>query len=248
MNSSLQLKTFIRKSHTLMDMAKLVLWFRRLGFIIVRRKVLRRYLSIHDVAKLQIGSGPNIIEGWLNTDLSPRSKGVLFLDARKYFCFDNDVFDYIFSEHQIEQLTYSQGLTMLSECFRVLKPGGRIRIATTSMDALISLTLSPENHLQSEYIKWITKHYLPQIDINEPAFVINNAFYNWDHQFIYDHRTLKTTLQIVGFVDIEQCLSQQSDREALRDIECHGSAVDNEEMSRFETMVIEGSKPKLNDL
>jgi predicted SAM-dependent methyltransferase len=49
------------------------------------------------------------------------------------------VFDYVFSEHMIEHVSYAEGLLMLRECLRVLKPGGRIRIATPSLEVLLDL-------------------------------------------------------------------------------------------------------------
>src|SRR5438477_50522 len=82
------------------------------------------------------GAGFNSLPGWLNTDLEPKSASVIYLDAAKPLPFAYSTFDYIFSEHVIEHIPYPQGLSMLKECFRVIKPGGTIRIATPNLEQI----------------------------------------------------------------------------------------------------------------
>lgn len=65
----------------------------------VDRAILDDYFAEQKIRKLHIGSGPNILDDWLNSDLSPASDRVLHLNATKTFPFPNDTFEYIFSEH-----------------------------------------------------------------------------------------------------------------------------------------------------
>ena len=208
-----------------------------------RSRTIRKYLTTHGIKKLQLGAGPIFLEGWLNTDLDPRAPGVLFLDSSKRLSFSDSNFDYIFSEHHFEQLEYRQGLLMLRECFRVLKPGGRIRIATPSLDTVIALHTEDKTSMQEQYIEWITKYFLPEIDEYRDCFVINNAFHGYGHRFLYDEGTLRRALEKAGFVGITRYKPGESDNENLRGIETHGRAVDNEPMNRFETMVLEAARP-----
>ena len=90
--------------------------------------MINKYLQSHSVRKLQLAAGGNLLEGWLNTDafmltsyFSPINKNLIYLDVTKPFPFEDNTFDYIYSEHLIEHLTYEQGLFMMQECFRVLK-------------------------------------------------------------------------------------------------------------------------------
>ena len=87
------------------------------------------YFDYNDVRKLQIGCGGKALDGWLNTDLYSDDT-VSFLDARHRFPFDGESFDYVFCEHMIEHLEYREAVAMLIECFRILKPRGRIRVST----------------------------------------------------------------------------------------------------------------------
>ena len=209
----------------------------------LRSRAISSYLNLHQTPKLQIGAGHNVLEGWLNTDVYPRSAKVILLDATKAFPFDDRTFDYVFSEHQIEELAYKQALFMLQECYRVLKPDGGIRIATTSLDALLALHTDSKSDLQKQYIKWITDQYLPGLGLYSETFVINNAFHKWGERFLYDQDTLWGAMEQAGFTNISRCVLGESDKPAFQGIDRHGVAVSSEEMARFETMVLQGTRP-----
>lgn len=240
-------RRFIKRSRFLFALAKAILFsVRKCHRVIgplVRSQAIKSYFRSHQIRKLQIGAGPNILEGWLNTDYYPGSRGVVFLNATKHFPFKDRTFDYIFSEHQIEHLTYREGLYMLRECYRILKAGGRIRIATPDLETLIGLYTSEKSDIQQRYINWIVDNFLPEIGIYRESFVINNAFRNFGHQFIYDRATLQGAMEEVGFIGITRYAPGESDDEVLRGIESHGKAAGDEDMNRFETMVLEAKRP-----
>jgi predicted SAM-dependent methyltransferase len=242
-----RLRQFTLRHEPLHTIARFVLlcflWSRNLIWWPLRWPAIRSYLKSHQARRLQIGAGPNRLEGWLNSDKFPNSCKLVFLNATRPFPFDNATFDYIFSEHLIEHLTYDQGQLMLRECFRVLKPGGKIRIATPDLEALIGLWSSKATDLQHRYIQWIVDRNLPEIGVYRKSFVINNAFRNWGHQFLYDRETLHMVLENAGFVEIARRDVGESDESVFRGIESHGVAIGDEDMNRFETMVLEASRP-----
>ena len=219
----------------------------------LRSRFIRAYLKANQVSKLQLGAGHNLLDGWLNTDLYPRQRKILFLDATKKFPIDDCSFDYIFGEHQFEQLTYNQGLHMLRECFRILKPGGTLRIATPSLETVLALYTPEKSDVQQRYIRWVTECFIPDLGIYSEVFVINNSFRHYGHRFLYDQTTLEVALQQVGFTDVTRYNPGESNNKILREIEHHGEAlggiehqiadISNEEMNRFETMVLEASRP-----
>jgi predicted SAM-dependent methyltransferase len=182
------------------------------------------------------------LEGWLNTDVIPRRPGVIPLDAAKPFPFRDSTFNQVFSEHQIDQLSFENGRYMLKESYRVLKPGGTIRIACLSLDTLIALCDRENTEIQDQYIKWITDQYLPDADMYQGAIVTNHAFYAWGHKFLYDSATLEDSLNEAGFVNVSRHSPGESGVPELQDLESHGATVGNEKMGRFETMVLEGAK------
>ena len=100
-----------------------------------------QYLANTEVKKLQIGGGPNVLEGWLNVNIYCGHKGEVirqaYMDATRPFPFADETFQYIFAEHMIEHITYSDADNMIRECARVMKKGGRIRLATPGKSDLV---------------------------------------------------------------------------------------------------------------
>lgn len=185
----------------------------------IDRLSIETYLAEQKVKKLHIGCGENILSGWLNSDLSPHSDKVIPIDATDMFSLENDMFDYIFSEHMIEHISYSNGLAMLSESHRILKHGGKLRISTPDLQFLIDLYQKNPSKLQKEYIKWATDCFIKNAPYYDDIFVINNFVRDWGHLFIYDEKTLRSSLENVGFTKIIRLELNESKDEALRNLE-----------------------------
>ncbi len=217
----------------------------RKGVWLLRRPgLIRKYLRGHPIKKLQLGTYNNALDGWLNSDVYLQSSQCVFLDAARPFPFADHTFDYIFSEHMIEHISYDEGLGMLHECLRVLRPGGKIRIATPNLDSFVSLFSAEKNDLQKRYMQWYTKRYLPTRHEIRQSFIINRCFYGWNHKFVYDFTTLRDSFEQAGFIDIRLCLTCESEDEHFQEIDTHGAVVGNEEFNRFETLVLEGQRPQ----
>ena len=72
--------------------------------------------------------------------------------------------------------------------------------------------------------------------------MINNAFYNWAHKFIYDDLLLIETLERAKFVNIKKCNVGESTDPNLFNLEKHGKLNHEEELNKFETIVYEAQK------
>ena len=179
------------------------------------------------------------MKGWLNTGISLREswKGV-YMDAGKLFPLPDSCFDYVYSEHLFEHLTYPQAINMLKESYRVLKPGGVIRIATPDLRFLLGLYQEPEKPIHQEYIEYSAKSGgLPA----SPVYVINRFHTAWGHQIIYDKETLSDLLVRAGFKDVCSCEVGQSKHIALKGVENHFKILP-EAFNRLETMILEATK------
>ncbi len=95
---------------------------------------------------LEIGRRERPKPGWLTCDLRP-NRGVFGMDATQPFRLPDNSFHFIYSEHMIEHVPLVGGQKMLKECYRVLRPGGVIRIVTPSLHFLTSIIGSDQTEL-----------------------------------------------------------------------------------------------------
>lgn len=206
--------------------------------LLTRPLLISSYLKKHAVRKLQIGTSVSLLPGWLNTDLYPQSPGSVTLDATRRFPLSGASFDYVFSEHQIEHIPYEGALTMLRECYRILRPGGKIRIALPAVDPLLELFATSRTNQQERYIRHKTELCYPKVATANPCFAINAAFMNWGHKFLYDRETLCGILRDIGFADARFFTPGQSDDPNLSGIEARTSDIDT-----YETVVVQAIRP-----
>ena len=230
-------------------MKRFLLWFVRLNFVkktivlilrfpLWRKWRIKKYLKESAEPKLQLGCCKNPLPGWLNTDISLRSVYGVYLDAGKSFPLPDASFEYVYSEHLFEHLTYQQAQNMLKESYRVLKPGGVMRVATPDLRFLLGLYQEPEKPLHKEYMEYSVKdNGMPA----SPVYVISRFHTNWGHQIIYDRETLTRKLEEVGFKDITSCEVGQSVHKELNGVEAHFKVMPYE-FDLLETMIVEGMK------
>ncbi len=224
-----------------------VIDLRKLYGLMIRGRQIERYFCDNQVRRLQLGTSNSLIKGWLNTDVLPTNREVVYLDATRRFPFKDDTFDYVFSEHMIEHIEYQSALVMLRECFRVLKPGGKIRMSTPDLKVLVGLFSDEKTAAQNFYVDWMTRRFLPDATYCKEVFLINNAFRAWGHEFLYDREAIEITMKKVGFKDVRYYHPGVSDDENLRGIESHGSVMGCEEINQFEAFAVEGDVPDVKN-
>lgn len=210
--------------------------------------VLTSYLDEMPIKALNLGCGPNILKGWLNTDIRAQDSA-LFLDASGPFPIENNTLDYIFSEHMFEHLSYESGKTMLRECYRTLKLGGILRLTMPTLDFLIKLYNKPDDELYQQYAHWSLQLFAPQMyadfaSRNEKlpmALVVNNFMRFWGHQMIYNFSLLHAMLEQAGFTNIKECPAGSSEHPYLQGLEHHGDVIPKW-ANDLESMTIEAEK------
>lgn len=146
-------------------------------------------------SRLHLGCGQNQIVGWTNIDGDDSCQPDMVLDFRRSFPFETASIDRIYSEHLFEHFTLEEGMMLLAECFRVLKPGGVMR---TAMPDLQSSVIHYLNSWQDQ--EWVT--WFPEID--SPARALNMALRSWGHQYVYDFADFSMRLRQVGFTTVEK--------------------------------------------
>lgn len=160
--------------------------------------------AVTSADRLHLGSGPQILPGWVNVDnvAYPGVDRVLDLSLGLPF---RDV-KFIFAEHFIEHLPFDAALQLLRECRRVLRDDGVLRLSTPSLDWV-----------------WAT-HYRRDMTREEQVqacFFANRAFRGWGHQFLYNEETLTAVLREAGFSNVKRYAYGESDLAELRGLERH---------------------------
>lgn len=205
------------------------------------------YLKKASVPKLHIGCGPFVIEGWLNTDVQCNYPEVSYLNAGKLYPFPDNSFEYIFSEHLFEHLSIVEQTVMLEECYRILKPGGRVRLAMPNLHFIMDLYNHPNKEYNRKYLEWSYRLFgirkdTPKVsEVDYPIHVINNFFHLWGHQFIHTPESLERMACEIGFKDIKPYPIGCSDTPTLQGLEKHGQSIPSW-ANELETFVVEMGK------
>jgi predicted SAM-dependent methyltransferase len=164
-------------------------------------KVIREYLESHPIRKLQLGAGPTEPAGWLNTDIAPKGRQV-YLDATQRYPFPDGSFQYIFSEHMIQAVRWEGGLAMLKECFRVLAPGGKLRIVAVNLAKFVQL-LNPDADAQRFMAAKLRLQGWRKTPVSG-VYILNLQMRDGGTQFLYDAPTLRKSLELAGFTQITE--------------------------------------------
>ncbi|MBX9783544.1 MAG: methyltransferase domain-containing protein [Chitinophagaceae bacterium] len=91
---------------------------------------------------LNIGCGHRFHKDWENIDIDPASPEVKKVNILKGLPYADNSFDIVYHSNILEHLPSDTGKKMIEECFRVLKPGGMIRINVPDMEKICREYLS----------------------------------------------------------------------------------------------------------
>lgn len=184
--------------------------------------------------KLNLGCGLQCPQGWINIDSSmgarlsklpiikkvlhrvlPTSWGILpnikwpsnvrWMNITRKFPFSSNSVDCIYSSHTFEHLTYAEAAFVLKECYRVLKPGGIIRIIVPDLAQIVDNYIRNKQRMPHLAAKKLLDETL-YFEIPVPSNIAGLIKYHFkrknNHHFLYDHASLIYQLQESGFRDI----------------------------------------------
>ena len=90
---------------------------------------------------LNVGCGQSFHQDWINVDLEPYDDSVQKHDITQGLPFESGTFDGVYHSHVLEHLDLNAGERLLDECYRILKPGGVLRIVVPNLAQIAELYL-----------------------------------------------------------------------------------------------------------
>ena len=144
---------------------------------------------------LEIGAGQKYGEsGWVTMDIELECD--LFWDLRNGIPFPDDTVGRIYSSHLFEHLTYREGQNLMTECLRVLKPGGEFSICVPNARLYLDAYARKEK-LTSPFLGWT-----PAVQGESLIDMVNYvAYLDGHHKCLFDEESLLDRMQAAGMVD-----------------------------------------------
>lgn len=90
---------------------------------------------------LNLGCGSRSHADWVNADINPSAPGILPLDLGNDLPFASDSFTVVYHSHVLEHLPRYRVPAFLKECYRVLTPGGVLRVVVPDLERIARLYL-----------------------------------------------------------------------------------------------------------
>ncbi len=229
--------------------------------------------------RLNLGCGLQAPPGWINVDGSwnarlakypalrkflgairlmppdkaeiPWSSQIYVHDLRKPLPFKDGAAGAVFASHVLEHLYHEEGQQLVREAFRVLCPGGILRVIVPDLEAIVreyngerpfgalsveqQVTPPADRFNERLLMRWpspSTRHFL---------YRIYNAWQDFhSHKWMFDVTSLKALLCSSGFVDVQQRRSGESSISNIAAVE------DPSRIGNGAGICVEGRKPKLS--
>lgn len=153
--------------------------------------------NIKNKSLLNVGCGPYSRPNFINLDYGwePQIDICWDISKKPYPLLDNSL-EGIFTEHCLEHISFDSCLFNLKEFYRLLKPGGTVRIIVP--DGEIYCDLYNRRKAGPAII-------LPYGEKEETGMIsINRIFRSHGHLFIYDYETFELQLKKAGFTKIQK--------------------------------------------
>ncbi len=187
---------------------------------LTRRKV-RALLAEGRPIRLNLGSGPRRVAGWVNLDILGMDPD-LHWDLQRGIPFPDASVQATFLEHVLEHFAMEDALRVLRECRRVLVPGGVVRAGVPDFGLYM-------------------RSYAEDGDVIErlrpgrptPLLAVAEVALQHGHRSVWDAMTLERALKEAGFADVRARPFGDSSLEPVPDTE----------MREPESVYAEGTKP-----
>ena len=117
----------------------------------------------------------------------------------------------VYTCHLLEHLTYEDGLRLLREAHRVLRPGGALRVGVPDFRLFARAYAAGDIEFSRQYFERYCRSEgggspegtpaedPAQFEKFGPIGALLAIVYGWEHRAIYDEDVLRATLELAGF-------------------------------------------------
>lgn len=118
---------------------------------------------------LNLGCGAHFHPDWVNVDLAPSDPRVWHHDLRQSLPFATETFEAVYHSHVLEHIPHGKAPGLIAECFRVLRPGGTLRVVVPDLETIARLYLqnldaaATGDEVAADRHEWMTLELLDQM-------------------------------------------------------------------------------------
>lgn len=179
----------------------------------------------------------------------PWSPNILIHDVRKPLPFQENSMSVIYASHLLEHLYLNESKRLLCECFRVLEPGGILRLVVPDLQAIVleyqgeRLIGDPKDPIHAlnradrlNRRLLMREPELKRLSLPHKLYTALTDFHS--HKWMNDAESLIAYVQASGFVQVEEKKFLQSSIEGIEEVE------EAERVLNGAGVCVEGIKPK----
>ena len=117
---------------------------------------------------LNLGCGYRSHPQWTNVNFVATGKKVIAHDLSKNIPFADNTFDLVYHSHVLEHFSQAVAVNFIEECYRVLRPGGIVRVVVPDLEQIARLYLksldrAADSAEWSANYEWIVLELLDQM-------------------------------------------------------------------------------------
>jgi predicted SAM-dependent methyltransferase len=176
--------------------------------------------------RVNLGCGYKPLDGWLNLDMARGEQVDIVWNLLCGLPFASDSCEVIFGEHVIEHVLKTDAGRLLAECYRVLQPGGVLRISTPDAERYLRSYASDGEFL---------RHPAFEHPIDAPIDRVNIVMREFgQHLWVYDAELLMLMFRRAGFPTVVRQEFRRSSSPLMEHVDSEARA--------FESLYVEGIK------